>query len=123
MAVKLNERAFDHAKSLIIDGHFVYDDRDAWSEHQPTAADENRFIEEHGYDEYGRWYLGVDDEASEDTKRHYKFPYGDFKRVHRCGLLAAESRAGQRKYHDIELAVAHLHGMLDALHARARVSR
>jgi hypothetical protein len=35
--------------------------------------------------------------------------------VHRCGLLAAESRAGQRKYYDIEFAVAHLHGMLDAL--------
>jgi len=35
--------------------------------------------------------------------------------VHRCGLLAAESRAGQRRYSDIELAVAHLHGMLDAL--------
>jgi hypothetical protein len=30
-------------------------------------------------------------------------------------VLAAESRAGQCKYHDIELAVADLHGMLDAL--------
>jgi hypothetical protein len=30
-------------------------------------------------------------------------------------VLAAESRAGQRKYLDIELATAHLHGMLDAL--------
>ena len=39
----------------------------------------------------------------------------DFQNVHRCGLLAAESRAGQRKYYDIELAVAHLHGMLEAL--------
>jgi hypothetical protein len=37
------------------------------------------------------------------------------ERVHRCGVLAAESRAGQRKYHDIEHAVADLHGMLDAL--------
>lgn len=48
-------------------------------------------------------------------REHYKFPSGDFERVHRCGLLAAESRAGQRKYFDIELAVAHLHGMLEAL--------
>jgi hypothetical protein len=62
-----------------------------------------------------RWYLGVDDDEDVDTKNHHKFPYGDFERVHRCGELAAESRAGQRKYHDIELAVAHLHGMLDAL--------
>jgi hypothetical protein len=36
-------------------------------------------------------------------------------RVHRCGVLSAESRAGQRKYQDIELVTAHLHGMLDAL--------
>ncbi len=123
MAVTLSERAFRHAKSLIIDGRFVYDDRDAWSEHQPSAADENRFIEAHGYAEYGRWHLGVDDDAREGTKARYKFPYGDFDKVHRCGLLAAESRAGQRKYYDIELAVAHLHGMLDALQATDRASR
>jgi hypothetical protein len=35
MTVKLNEN--DHAKSLIKDGKFVNDDRDAWSEHEPTA--------------------------------------------------------------------------------------
>jgi hypothetical protein len=39
----------------------------------------------------------------------------DFARVHRCGVLAAENRAAQRKYFDIESAAAHLHGMLDAL--------
>jgi hypothetical protein len=123
MAVKLNKRAFEHAKGLIIDGRFVYDDRDEWSEHRPSAADENRFIGERGFDEYALWYLGIDDEATEGTKGHHKFPYGDFRKVHRCGLLAAESRAGQRKYYDIELAVAHLHGMIEALHATARVSR
>jgi hypothetical protein len=123
MAVKLNDRAFDHAKALITDGRFVYDERDAWSEHQPSARDENRFIEEHGFGDYGLWYLGIDDEADADTKGHYKFPYGDFEKVHRCGLLAAESRAGQRKYYDIERAVAHLHGMIDALHSVSRARR
>jgi hypothetical protein len=34
--------------------------------------------------------------------------------VHRCGLLAAESRAGQYGYQDIESAAAHLHGMIEA---------
>ena len=48
----------------------------------------------HGFGEYAHWY--------------------DFEKVHRCGVLTAESRAGQRKYYDIELATAHLHGMLDA---------
>jgi hypothetical protein len=100
---------------LIKNGKFVNDDRDAWSEHEPTAQQENDFIEKHGFGEYAKWYLGVDDEQDEDTKARYKFPYGDFEKVHRCGLLAAESRAGQRKYYDIELAIAHLHGMVDAL--------
>jgi hypothetical protein len=115
MAVKLNNRAFEHAKELVREGRYVIDDRDAWSEHQPSAQQENEYIEQHRWDDYARWYLGVDDDEDVDTKAHYKFPYGDFERVHRCGVLAAESRAAQRKYHDIELAVAHLHGMLDAL--------
>jgi hypothetical protein len=123
MGVKLNDRAFEHAKELINNRQYVYDDRDAWSEHQPSSQEENEFIEKHGWDEYALWHLGVDDETAPETKGHYKFPYGDFRRVHRCGLLAAESRAGQRKYYDIEVAVAHLHGMLDALHSAARASR
>ncbi|MGH9222946.1 MAG: hypothetical protein ACRD2W_03910 [Acidimicrobiales bacterium] len=113
MAVKLNERAFEFAEQLIREGRDVLDDRDAWSEHQPSAEDENRFIAEHGLGEYARWHLGTDDDKGEDTKARYKFPYGDFENVHRCGVLAAESRAGQRKYLDIELACAHLHGMLE----------
>ena len=44
-----------------------------------------------------------------------KFPYGDFKNVHRCGVIAAEMRAAQQKYTDIEVAEAHLHAMLDNL--------
>jgi hypothetical protein len=115
MAVKLSNRSFDHAKQLIKEGRAVVDERDDWSEHQPSASEENEFIEAHGWSEYGRWHLGVDDEEREETKAHYKYPYGDFKDVHRCGVLAAESRAGQRKHADIELAAAHLHGMLDAL--------
>jgi hypothetical protein len=115
MAAKLNERAYQHARNLIVAGRFVVDDRDAWSAHQPSARQENDYIERHGIAEYAKWHLGIADGEDEDRKSSYKFPYGDFHNVHRCGLLAAESRAGQRKYYDIELAVAHLHGMLEAL--------
>jgi hypothetical protein len=86
-----------------------------WSEHQPTAQEENEYIEEHGIDEYAKWYLGFDIDEKEDSKGRYKFPYSDFAKVHRCGVLAAETRAGQYKYNDIEQAAAHLHGMIDAL--------
>jgi hypothetical protein len=117
MATKLNRTAFEHAKSLIEGGQFVADVRDDWSEHQPSTQEENDFIREHGLQAYAKWHLGIDDEAPEDSKRRYKFPYGDFERVHRCALLAAESRAGQYKHFDIERAAAHLHGMIDALSA------
>jgi hypothetical protein len=117
MAVKLHRAGFLHAESLIQQGRVVIDDRDDWSEHQPSAEDENHVIEEHGWSEYGKWHLGVDDEEKPETKAHYKFPYGDFEKVHRCAILAAESRAGQYKHEDIEKAVAHLHGMLEAFAA------
>jgi hypothetical protein len=62
MAVMLNRRAFEHAKELINEGRFVFDERDAWSEHRPSAQEENEFIRLHGFAEYGRWYLGINDE-------------------------------------------------------------
>jgi hypothetical protein len=113
MAVKLNNRAFHHAKELVSNGRVVKDERDNWSEHRPSADQENSYLEKHGWDEYAKWYLGVDDEMGEETKGRYKFPYGDFEKVHRCGVISAESRAAQQDYDDIDKAVAHLHGMID----------
>jgi hypothetical protein len=117
MPVRLNRRAYEHAQRLVKEHRVVLDDRDAWSEHRPTAEQENAFLAEHGWQEYARWYLGLDDAHREETKGHYKFPYGDFEAVHRCGVLSAESRAAQNDYDDVVKAVAHLHGMLEALRA------
>jgi hypothetical protein len=114
MTVRLHSAGARHARQLVKAGKAVFDERDAWSEDQPSTDEENAFIEKHGMAPYGLWHLGVDDEKPADTKAHYKFPYGDFERVHRCGLLAAESRAGQYKHFDIEREAAHLLGMLDA---------
>jgi hypothetical protein len=114
MAVTLNAAAFKHAKRLIASGRFVYDDRDAWSEHQPTARQENEFTRLHGFGEYAKWYLGINHEKSDNTKGRYEFPYGDFTNAHRCGLLTAESRAGQYKHYDIEKAAHELHSMIES---------
>ena len=78
-------------------------------------ADENEFIRLHGYDQFGKWHLGINDEKHARTKGRYEFPYGDFANVHRCALLSAESRAGQYKHSDIEEAGHHLHEMIDAV--------
>jgi hypothetical protein len=119
MAVTLNKRAFNHGRTLVNAGRAVRDDRDAWSEHQPSTEEENAFIARHGFAEYGRWHLGIDPEKAEDTKQRYKFPYGDFRKIHRCAVVAAESRAGQYGYVDVEDAAAQLHSMLDPKKHRA----
>ncbi|MFC0625559.1 hypothetical protein [Kribbella deserti] len=117
MTVKLNKVALDHAKHLVSKHQVSKDERDDWSEHQPSSDQENEYLDKHGWEDYSRWYLGIDDEMDEDTKGHYKFPYGDFRRLHRCGLMAAESRAAQQDYEDIRKAVANLHKRLDGDHA------
>jgi hypothetical protein len=40
----------------------------------PSAREENEFIRLHGFDEYGKWHLGIDDEENEDTKKRLSFP-------------------------------------------------
>lgn len=115
MAESLNQNGFEFAKGLVQNGKVVRDERDHWSEHQPSTEKENEFIDLHGFAEYAKWHLGIDDENREDTKARYKFPYGDFRNVHRCGVLSAESRAGQYKHFDIERAAATLHGLIDGV--------
>jgi hypothetical protein len=58
-----------------------------------------------------------------NTKAHYAFPFGDLRDVHRCGVLAAESRASQYRHYDIENAAAHLHGMLEGRKASTAPKR
>jgi hypothetical protein len=111
-SIKLNKDASDFAGKLIKEGHVIADGKGAWSNHRPSAEEENQFIRLHGFNEYAKWYLGIDERYGANTKRRYKFPYGDFKNVHRCGLLAARSRAAQFKYSDIDDAVVRLIEMI-----------
>jgi hypothetical protein len=115
--LRLNRGGFDHAASLIDRGLVVIDDRDQWSEHQPSAEDGNRFIAKFGIQEYAEWHLAVDTAEDESNKERYHFPYGDFHKVHRCGVLSAEVRAGQYNHREVERAAAHLRGMIDSLAA------
>ena len=122
MSLTLHHSAYEHAKKLIRNRHYVLDQRSDWTDHRPARHAEKQFIDRHGLAEFGKWHLGEDDEEAEGSKRRYRFPYGDFSNVHRCAVLAAESRAGRYKNADIELAAAHLHGMLDALMAKQQPS-
>jgi hypothetical protein len=113
MAVKLNRAALDHARKLVEQGKVVHDERDDWSEHAPSTDDQNAFIEKHGYDGYEEWFLGIDEEKSEETKGRYSFPFGDFKKVHRCAVISLESRAAQNDHDDITKAAKKLLEQID----------
>jgi hypothetical protein len=106
--IELDAIAFKFASELIKEGRVVTDGKGAWSRHRPSADEENEFIRLHGFVEYANWHLGIDRRFPENTKQRYKFPYGDFKNVHRCGLLAAKTRARQYGYAEIENAAAAL---------------
>ena len=106
--IRLNGDAFEFAAQLIKQGHAIVDSRGGWREHRSSADEENKFIRIHGFTEYAKWHLGIDDRYPQNTKRRYKFPYGDFKTVHRCGLLAVQARARQYGYGEIEHAAAEL---------------
>ena len=113
--MKVNDRAVKKAKSLIERRRYVLDSK--WSEANPSSDEASKFLERHGWEEYGEWHLAVDDEAGEETKDRYKFPYGDFRRLHRSGLIAAKQRAARNRYADIEKAADELLTLLDETRA------
>jgi hypothetical protein len=123
MSITLSQTAYDHAQRLVKEGRVVFDDHHAWTEHRPSKHQEDEFIARHGMEEYAKWHLGIDETKPERNKGRYRFPYGDFKKVHRCAVQLAESRAGQYKFLDIEHAVAHLHGMIEEAAAVAAPKR
>ena len=112
--IKLNKNAVAFASQLIQDGHLIADRKGAWREHKPSLDAENEFIRVHGFAEYAKWHFGVDERYAVNTKRRYKFPYGDFTNAHRCGLLAVKARAQQYGYAEIENAAVELERKLES---------
>nr|WP_211233283.1 hypothetical protein [Solirubrobacter soli] len=86
-----------------------------WNRVQPRAADENAYLEKHSWEDYELWHLGLTDGAADRTKARYAFVYGDFRRVHRMGLIACVYRASEWRHKEIELAAHDLLQRLDAL--------
>jgi hypothetical protein len=110
---RLNENAFAYAQELITQGHVVLDKRNNWGDHQAAAQQQNDFIRDHGFAEYSKWHLGMDATHVQNSKARFKFPFGDFKNIHRCALLAVKSRAHQYGFSDIENAAERLLEMME----------
>jgi hypothetical protein len=109
----LNEHAVARARRLI-DAHQYVLDSD-WGNVQPSPDDENAFLESHSWNEYAEWHLGLTDGANDDTKARYGFVYGDFRRVHRTGLIACRYRAAEFRHKEVELAAHELLQRLDKM--------
>jgi hypothetical protein len=107
----LNERGVAKARALIDARRYVL--RSAWSKVQPTAEDENRFLQSHSWDEYAVWHLALTDGAGEETKARYASVFGDIRRLHRMGLISCHYRAAEWHHKEIELAAHELLQHLD----------
>ncbi len=107
----VNKRAVAHARSLIDARQYVLDSD--WGESQPSADDENTFLETHSWDEYGEWHLGLTDDATDETKGRYAFVFGDLRRIHRTGIIACHFRAAEWRHKEIELAAHELLQYID----------
>jgi hypothetical protein len=109
---KVNDAAVRQAKKLIDDGK--WDDETEWSDDAPSADEANKYIDKHDLDAFGRWHLAIDTDASEGTKGRFRFPYGDFEKVNRAGLIHAKQRASQNNHDSIEKAADDVLQHLDA---------
>ena len=112
----VNEAAVAHARNLIDARQYVL--RSEWGRVQPSAEDENAYLARHTWDEYAAWHLGLTDGANDGTKTRYAFVYGDFRRLHRMGIIACHYRAAESGHKEIELAAHDLLQRLDAARAR-----
>jgi hypothetical protein len=108
----VNKRAVAHARQLIDSRQYVLDSD--WGEVQPKAKDENAFLASHSWEEYAGWHLGLTDGVPDETKGRYAFVFGDFRRIHRTGIIACHYRAAEWRHKEIELAAHELLQLLDA---------
>ena len=107
----VNQPGVERARKLIDSRQYVLDSD--WGDAQPKAADENAYLGSHPWDEYAQWFLGLTEGANDETKARYAFVHGDFRRLHRSGLIACVYRAAEWRHKDVERAAYDLLQYLD----------
>ena len=109
----VNPEALAHAERLIDARQYVL--QSDWGDVQPSAAQENAYLESHSWEDYAKWHLGLTEGANDETKARHAFVFGDFRRVHRSGIIACHYRAAEWRHKEIELAAHDLLQRLDSV--------
>src|SRR3954470_6130209 len=107
----VNPAAVAKAEELIDARQYVL--ASDWGEVQPKAEAQNWYLDAHAWEEYAAWHLGLTEGANDETKARYAFVYGDFRRIHRSGIIACHYRAAEWRHKEIELAAHELLQYLD----------
>tara|TARA_R110002020_G_scaffold33846_3_gene102772 strand:+ start:1105 stop:1860 length:756 start_codon:yes stop_codon:yes gene_type:complete len=107
---KLNSKGYDNAASLV-----ESDDVDKDSDWSFSSEDGNALLGEDGddWENYAKWFLFENEDASEETKDRYKFPFGKGGKIYRSALSAIRQRAAQFGYDDVFEAAGKLIEMID----------
>jgi hypothetical protein len=108
---RVNRAGVAKARELIDAGRYVV--RSRWQDVQPRADDQNAFLELHSWKDYSGWHLGLTEGAKDETKARYAFVFGDFRRLHRMGLIACYYRAAEWEHEEVAVAAHNLLRYLD----------
>jgi hypothetical protein len=106
--LKINPPGLDHALHLVKTGQYAINT--IWEQNRPTEAQQQAYRTEHGDDELGKWYLAQDEHG-------YALPYGDFRRVHRSGVVAARRAAEAQGCAEVAAAADEILDLFDRMNA------
>jgi hypothetical protein len=109
---EVNPAAVQRARELIDARQYVLNSD--WGQVQPSADAQNRYLESHSWDDYAQWHLALTTGVPDGRKARYAFVFGDFRRLHRSGLIACVYRASEWRHKSVELAAHDLLQYLDA---------
>ena len=106
----LNTSAYDNAVNLIKSGKYNID-----SDWDFTAADGNKLLGADGdnWSDYKKWFLAYDNDAEEETKGRYGYPFGKNDEVYRKALIAIRQYSGRFNLDAIFEAAGKLIDMID----------
>ncbi len=91
MAANLNPKAVTHARKLSESGKVERDVRDDWSEHAPTADDENAYIDKHGFAAFRRMASGPGRGTIRRHEGQRELSFRRLQKIHRCAPLSLEA--------------------------------